>query len=158
MNTAENIVREFWLLMATNDFASVKQVLAEKFVLEWPQTNELIRGPENFARMNSEYPAQGSWNFNIKQLVASSTDVVTHVAVTDGTQAVEAISFFQVAGDKVIRLVEYWPESYAPPTNRSHLTEPLHTFAASAVQPPGQTDKLLRALQARPERSGYLKL
>lgn len=133
MNTAENIVREFWRLMATNDFASVKQVLAENFVLEWPQTNELIRGPENFARMNSEYPAQGAWNFNIKQLVASSTDVVTHVAVTDGTQAAEAISFFQVGGGKVIRLVEYWPESYAAPTNRAHLTEPLHTAVAASA-------------------------
>jgi len=119
--------------MATNDFASVKQVLAETFVLEWPQTNELIRGPENFARMNSEYPAQGSWSFNIKRLVASASEVVTHVAVTDGTQAAEAISFFRVEGGRVIRLVEYWPESYAPPSNRAHLTEPLHTVAASAA-------------------------
>jgi ketosteroid isomerase-like protein len=133
VNTAEDTVREFWRLMATNDFASVKQVLAENFVLEWPQTNELIRGPENFARMNSEYPAHGWWNFNIKRLIASATDVVTHVAITDGTQAAEAISFFQVVGGKVIRLVEYWPESYAPPTNRAHLTEPLHTVAASAA-------------------------
>jgi ketosteroid isomerase-like protein len=133
VNTAENTVREFWRLMATNDFASVKQVLAETFVLEWPQTNELIRGPENFARMNSEYPSQGSWSFNIKRLVASATEVVTHVAVTDGTQAAEAISFFQVEGGRVIRLVEYWPESYAPPSNRAHLTEPLHTVAASAA-------------------------
>ena len=133
MNTAENTVREFWRLMATNDFASVKQVLAETFVLEWPQTNELIRGPENFARMNSDYLSQGSWSFNIKRLVASATEVVTHVAVTDGTQAAEAISFFQVEGGRVIRLVEYWPESYAPPSNRAHLTEPLHTVAASAA-------------------------
>jgi ketosteroid isomerase-like protein len=133
VNTAENTVREFWRLMATNDFTSVTQVLAETFVLEWPQTNELIRGPENFARMNSEYPAQGSWSFNIKRLVASATEVVTHVAVTDGTQTAEAISFFQVEGGRVIRLVEYWPESYAPPRNRAHLTEPLHTVAASAA-------------------------
>ena len=133
MNTAENTVREFWRLMATNDFASVKQVLAEAFVLEWPQTNELIRGPENFARMNSEYPSQGSWSFKLKRLVASATEVVTHVAVTDGTQAAEALSFFQVEGGRVIRLVEYWPESYAPPSNRAHLTEPLHTVAASAA-------------------------
>jgi ketosteroid isomerase-like protein len=133
VNTAENTVREFWRLMATNDFASIKHVLAETFVLEWPQTNELIRGPENFARMNSEYPAQARWSFNIKRLVASATEVVTHVAVTDGTQAAEAISFFQVEGGRVIRLVEYWPESYAPPSNRAHLTEPLHTVAASAA-------------------------
>jgi ketosteroid isomerase-like protein len=133
LSTAENIVRDFWRLMATNNFASVKQVLAETFVLEWPQSNELIRGPENFARMNAEYPAHGPWTFTIKRLVASSTEVVTHVAITDGKQAAEAISFFQVADGKVARLVEYWPESYAPPGNRAHLTEPLNRSAASAA-------------------------
>jgi ketosteroid isomerase-like protein len=119
--------------MATNDFASVKQVLAEGFVVEWPQTNELIRGAENFVRMNSEYPAHSEWRFTIKRLVASSTEVVTLVAITDGTQAAEALTFFQVAGGRVTRLVEYWPESYAPPSNRAHLTEPLHRAAASAA-------------------------
>jgi ketosteroid isomerase-like protein len=133
VNTAEDTVREFWRLMATNDFASVKQVLAEGFVVEWPQSNELIRGAENFVRMNSEYPAHGEWTFTIKRLVASSTEVVTLVAITDGTQTAEAVTFFQVAGGRVTRLVEYWPESYAPPSNRAHLTEPLHTAAASAA-------------------------
>ena len=133
MSTAEDTVREFWRLMATNDFASVKKVLAETFVLEWPQSNERIRGSENFARMNAEYPAHGLWTFGIKRLVASSHEVVTHVAVTDGTQAAEAISFFQVAEGKVTRLVEYWPESYAPPANRAHLTEPLNRGAESAA-------------------------
>ena len=112
--------------MATNDFASVKQVLAEAFVLEWPQSNERIRGAENFARMNAEYPAVGRWSFNITRLVGSPQEVVTHVSVTDGKQAAEAISFFQVAEGKITRLVEYWPENYAPPINRLHLTEPLN--------------------------------
>lgn len=34
MSTAEDIVRDFWRLMATNDFASVKEVLAEGFITE----------------------------------------------------------------------------------------------------------------------------
>jgi hypothetical protein len=51
---AVEVVREFWRLMASNDFASVGAVLAPGFVLEWPQTNERIRGAERFARMNVE--------------------------------------------------------------------------------------------------------
>lgn len=122
---AEAVVREFWRLMATNDFASVGRVLAENFVLEWPQTNERIRGAANFARMNAEYPAHGLWRFSLQRLVASAHEVVTQVAITDGTQAAQAISFFHVEGGKVVRLVEYWPESYTPPSNRAHLTEPI---------------------------------
>ena len=115
--------------MGTNDFASVKQVLSEAFVLEWPQSNELIRGPEKFVRLNAEYPAFGPWVFEVKRLVASPNEVVTHVAVTDGKQVAEAVSFFEVVAGRITRVVEYWPESYAPPGNRAHIVEPLHRSA-----------------------------
>jgi ketosteroid isomerase-like protein len=123
--SAEAVVREFWRLMATNDFASVKAVLADEFVLEWPQSRERIRGGDNFARMNTEYPAHGRWRFRINRLIASDDVVVTQVSVTDGTQSAEPISFFTVVNGKVTRLTEFWPEPYAAPENRRHLTEPM---------------------------------
>jgi hypothetical protein len=126
VSTAEDTVREFWRLMATNEFWLVRQVLASEFVLEWPQSKERIRGAENFIQVNAEYPAHGRWNFTIQRLVASVGEVVTQVAVTDGTQSAVAISFFQVVSGKIVRVVEYWPESFAPATNRAHLTEPLN--------------------------------
>jgi hypothetical protein len=51
--------------MATDDFRLIAAVLDDDFVLEWPQTNERIRGAERFARMNREYPAHGPWRFTI---------------------------------------------------------------------------------------------
>ncbi|HWB78183.1 MAG TPA: nuclear transport factor 2 family protein [Nannocystaceae bacterium] len=122
--SAESVVREFWRLMATNDFHSVAAVLAPDFVVEWPQSKERIRGAENFARMNAEYPTEGRWRFRINRLVASGADVVTQVSVTDGTQSAEPVSFFTVVGGKIARLVEYWPEPFAAAENRRHLTEP----------------------------------
>src|SRR5688572_21615571 len=76
---SEALVREFWRLMATNDFHAVKRVLADGFVMEWPQSNERIRGADNFARMNAEYPTTGRWQFRINRLVASAHEVVTQV-------------------------------------------------------------------------------
>ena len=123
---AESVVREFWRRMATNDFASVKAVLASTFVLDWPQSNERIRGAENFARMNAEYPTTtGRWHFTINRLVAQDSTVVTHVSITDGTQRADALSFFTVQDGKITYLVEYWPEPYAAPDHRRHLTEPI---------------------------------
>ena len=58
-------------------------------------------------------------------LTARGLRVVTQVGVTDGAQSAEAISFFTVAGDKITRLVEYWPEPFSPAENRRHLTEPV---------------------------------
>ena len=125
METPENVVREFWRLMATNDFASVKSILADDLVVEWPQSNERVRGPENFAQVNTEYPANGPWCFTVNQLVAGESEVATRVSVTDGVQKAEAVSFFAVRDGKVSRIVEYWPEPYQPATDRRHLTDLL---------------------------------
>jgi hypothetical protein len=111
--------------MATNDFQSVASVLAPEFVLEWPQSNERIRGAERFARMNREYPAHGPWQFTINRLIGGDSEAVSDVTVTDGVQLARAISFFTVAAGKITRLVEFWPEPYAAPGNRAHLVEAM---------------------------------
>ena len=122
----QSVVGEFWRLMATNDFASVKAVLAPDLVVEWPQSKERIRGAENFVRLNAEYPsATGKWQFRINRLVAQGNDVVTQVSITDGEQHAEAISFFTVENGRIAHMVEYWPEPYAAPENRRHLTETM---------------------------------
>ena len=123
--TAIELVHEFWRLMASNDFDSVASVLAPDFVLEWPQTRERIRGAERFARMNHEYPAHGRWQFDIHRVVGGELEAASDVTVTDGVQTARAISFFTVAQGKVVKVVEFWPEPYAAPANRSHLVEPM---------------------------------
>jgi ketosteroid isomerase-like protein len=122
---AVEIAREFWRLMGTNDFRSVGAILAQQFVLEWPQTKERIRGAERFARMNEEYPAHDPWRFTINRLVGGESEAVSDVTVTDGVRNDRAISFFTVAHGKVTRIVEFWPEASSPGTNRAHLTEPM---------------------------------
>jgi len=123
--SAEDVVREYWRLMATNDFASVVAVLAPGFVLEWPQSNERIRGAANFARMNTEYPSHGPWRFEVHRIVASEDAAVSDVGVTDGVQTGRALSFFSVSEGRITRMVEFWPEPYAAPANRAHLVEPI---------------------------------
>jgi hypothetical protein len=118
-----DVAREFWRLMATNDFASVAAVLAPDFVLDWPQSQERIRGAERFARMNSEYPAHGAWRFTVHRVVGGDSEAVSDVSVTDGTQHGRAISFFTVAHGLITRIVEFWPESFAAPASRAHLAE-----------------------------------
>jgi ketosteroid isomerase-like protein len=122
---AVEVVRRFWDLMASNDFRSVGAVLAEDFILEWPQSNERIRGAERFALMNEEYPAHGRWSFTINRLVGGEGEAVSEVSITDGTQSARAISFFTVAHGKIKRLAEFWPEPYAAPANRKHLVEAI---------------------------------
>ncbi len=119
------IVRRFWELMASNDFTAVGAVLADDFVLEWPQTRERLRGRENFARMNAEYPAQGRWRFEIHRLFGDATQVASDVGITDGVLQARALSFFTVEAGRVRRIVEFWPEPYPAPANRAHLVEAI---------------------------------
>jgi ketosteroid isomerase-like protein len=122
---AADVVREFWRLMASNDFAAVAAVLADDLVLEWPQSRERIRGAADFARMNHEYPAHGRWEFTVHRIVGGDGEAVSDVSVTDGVQVARAISFFRVAAGRITHLVEYWPEPYPAPGWRAHLVEPM---------------------------------
>jgi limonene-1,2-epoxide hydrolase len=123
MSSAIEDVEEFWRLMATNDFDSVAAVLAEGFVLEWPQSKERIRGAANFAQVNREYPANGPWHFEIHRIVGNESEAVSEVTVTDGVQTARAVSFFTMKEGKIHRLREYWPEPYTAPPARAHLVE-----------------------------------
>lgn len=122
---AAEVARTFWRLMGTNDFASVGAVLAPEFVLEWPQSGERVRGAERFARMNAEYPAHGSWRFDVERVVAGANEAVTDVRVTDGVQSGRAVSFFTIRAGRITRIVEYWPDPFPPAENRAHLVEPI---------------------------------
>jgi ketosteroid isomerase-like protein len=120
---AIELVEEFWQLMATNDFRSVGSLLSDDFVLDWPQSGERIRGRDNYAAMNEQYPAQGRWRFTVNRIVGDDNAAVTDVSVTDGVQQARAISFFTLRDGKIVKMVEYWPDDFAVPENRKHLVD-----------------------------------
>jgi ketosteroid isomerase-like protein len=122
---AVEVATKFWLLMQSNDFRSVGAVLSDDFVLEWPQSKERIRGRDNFAAMNEEYPANGRWEFTINRMIGNDNEAVSDVTVTDGVVTAQALTFFTVKEEKIVEIVEYWPESYEAAENRKHLVEPI---------------------------------
>lgn len=124
---AVSLVEKFWALMKTNDFRSAGSVLADDFVLDWPQSNERIRGRDNYAAMNEEYPANGRWEFTVNRIVGTDVEAVSDVLVTDGVQKARAISFFEIRDGKIAKMVEFWPEPFTPLANRKHLVEKIHS-------------------------------
>ena len=122
---AADIVEEYWQLMMTNDFRSVGSRLSDDFVLDWPQSSERIRGRDNLAAMNEEYPAQGRWEFSVNRIVGNDTEAVSDVSLTDGFQKARVISFFTVSEGLITRMVEFWPDDYPAPEDRKHLVEKM---------------------------------
>ena len=123
------VVKKFWELMATNDCRSVGAVLSDDFVLEWPQSNERIRGRRNFVLMNEEYPAHGRWQFSVHRIIGNDTEAASDVSVTDGVQQARAISFFSVTDGLIVKMVEFWPEPFSAAANRTHLVEQMSDTA-----------------------------
>ena len=124
MNSKE-VVLSFWKAMQTNDFYKASQLLSEDFECFWPQSTELIVGRENYAKINTYYPAKGKWDFKINSLIGEETQVVTDVSVTDGVQKARAITFHTVENGLIRKQVEFWPEDFEAPEWRSEWVKKI---------------------------------
>ena len=120
---SKQILANFWETMKTNDFHAISELLHDDYVLEWPQSGERIRGRENFAELNTYYPAEGKWQFTVNQIVAEGDLAVTDVTVSDGARTDRAITFSTIRDGKIWRQVEFWPEPSEAPTWRAHWVE-----------------------------------
>ena len=114
-----DIVARFWEVMATNDFVAASRLLSPDYRCIWPQSSEVIEGPDAFAAVNAAYPASGPWRFEVKRLVADGSKVVTDVDITDGDIQATAVTFHTVRGALISKQVEYWPDAYDPPAWRA---------------------------------------
>ena len=111
----EQVVLSFWEAMNSNDFKKASEWLSEDYEGFWPQSSELIAGRDNFAAINSHYPAHGPWQFVINSLICDCDRVVTDVSVTDGVLKATAITFHTVQQGQIHKQVEYWPEDFPAP-------------------------------------------
>lgn len=115
----KTVVLSFWQAMQSNDFYKASEWLSEDFEGLWPQSSELIVGRSNFGDINSYYPANDQWIFEINSIVCEGAQVVTDVSVTDGTLKGRAITFHTVENGLISKQVEYWPDDFEAPEWRA---------------------------------------
>lgn len=121
----KQILENFWATMETNDFHAASQLLHDGYTLDWPQSGERIVGRENFAAINTNYPAEGKWHFEINQIVAEGDFVVTDVSVNEGKNTGRAITFSTIRDGKIWKQIEFWPDPFEAPTWRAQWVEKL---------------------------------
>jgi len=117
--TPKQTVLSFWEAMQRNDFHKASNWLAVDFEGFWPQSAELISGRSNFADINSFYPANGKWHFEINSIMCEGSKVVTDVSVTDGINKARAITFHTVKNGLIEKQVEFWPDDFEAPMWRA---------------------------------------
>ncbi len=121
--TPKRVVEAFWQTMNTNDFRAAGQLMSDEYVLEWPQSCEVIRGRDNFVAINRHYPANGPWRFIVHQMVAEGSQVVSNVSVTDGVVGARVITFSTVEDGFIARQLEFWPDPFTAPEWRRAWVE-----------------------------------
>ena len=122
MSPAE-VISAFWELMNTNDFRAVGRLLSDDYSLEYPQSDETFYGPDKFARINEDYPANGKWHFTVHKFIAEGSEVVTDVSVTDSVVEARVITFSTVKDGLILRQLEFWPEPFQAPEWRRVWTK-----------------------------------
>jgi len=117
----QEVVEALWKAFDRFDFDAAGDLLHDDFVCEWPQSNERIRGKDNFIAVNKHYP--GQWRIQIQNTITSGDTVVTEVVAQTGDQSARAISFFTLKDGKIFRLREFWPDPYPAPEWRAQWVE-----------------------------------
>jgi len=104
------------------DWQRLGDLLTEDMVYEMPQTRERIQGRSAVLQFNREYP--GDWRLQVRRIVADGRHAAAWIDARVGAEHQDACVWFEFSDDGLItRVVDYWPESYDPPSGREHLVE-----------------------------------
>jgi ketosteroid isomerase-like protein len=122
----EEIVAELWRRIQARDWEGVGELLAEDFVLEWPNARVRIRGRTNFVEFNRSYPE--GWSIEVLRILAERDVAISEVRVPHPTVGPHyALSFFEVENGRLARGREYWVEEryVEPGPERARWFEPM---------------------------------
>jgi hypothetical protein len=121
-----DLVAELWRTIQARDWDAVGELLADDFLLEWPNSLLRIRGRANFVEFNRSYPE--GWSIEVLRIVAVGDTAVSEVRVPHPTVGPHyAISFFEAEAGLLARAREYWVEEREeqPAPERERWVEPM---------------------------------
>ena len=121
-----DVVAQLWRRIQARDWDAVGELLADDFVLEWPNELVRIRGRANFVDFNRSYPE--GWTIEVLRILAEGNTAVSEVRVPHPTVGPHyALSFFEVDDGLLTRGREYWVvERYEEPApDRARWFEPM---------------------------------
>ena len=119
--TTRALVFAFAEALDHRDWDAFTAVLSPDVVYEIPQTRERIRGRDRYVRFNAEYP--GEWHVEPQLVIGDDHDGCLLFRWTLDDEQLLAVAFFEIDGDRIVKVTDFWPEPYDPPAGREHLVE-----------------------------------
>ena len=107
--------------MEARDWTTLARVMAADVVYELPQSRERIRGRDRYVQFNQEFP--GDWHLEPRVVLADEHHGCALFDWRLGEEESQGIVFFEFADGLIVKVTDFWPEPYEPPTGREHLVE-----------------------------------
>ncbi len=108
--TGGALVRALWETIERRDWDGVAALLDDEFVLEWPQSGEVIRGPADFVAVNAAYP--GEWHITVERVMDWGSSALSEVRVDFPDRADHAVSLFTMRDGRIASIREWWPDPF----------------------------------------------
>ncbi|MBB5202769.1 putative SnoaL-like aldol condensation-catalyzing enzyme [Inhella inkyongensis] len=115
---AEDLLRQFWQLANTQQWTAMGQLLDPGLRYEVPQTREFITGREGFVDFFATWPQP--WRVEVERCIAQGDQLAVQMSFHDDSGSpMTCVGFYELAGGRIRRIVEYWPVNYEPPARHS---------------------------------------
>ena len=116
-------VQQHWTASDAGDFAREHAIYADDAVLEYPQSNERIRGRERIQASRMAQPDKK--RFTLRRIVGAGRLWVSELVLAYGDRPFHVVSVMEFDGDQVIRETQYFAEPFEPGASRAQWVEPI---------------------------------
>lgn len=121
--SGSGVVERFWSAFAARDLDTAASLLSDRFEQRWPQSGELIHGPDNWLAMASSHP-----NLPQSKTVAIYGEGVLWVAELvfdygDGSPPYQVAAIHRVAKGVIESTIEFFGAPFDPAEWRSGVVE-----------------------------------
>lgn len=111
--SVHTLISAHWNLANDRNWDEFAALLHPNLKYEVPQTREYISSSEGYLDMFQTWP--GDWQASIQHLVCDEAKAVSVIEFKVGAEVMTGITVFGIADDKIISVIDYWPEAYEPP-------------------------------------------
>ena len=110
-----------WAASDANDFDAEHDIYREDALLEYPQSDERIRGRQNIQASRAAQP--NSKRFKVRRIVGTGDLWVTEFILTYDGRPSHSVSVMEFTDGKVARETQYFADPFEPGPSRAHWVE-----------------------------------
>jgi hypothetical protein len=110
-----------WAASDANDFEAEHEIYQEDAVLEYPQSDERIRGRQNIQLSRAAQPNRKQ--FTVRRIIGAGDLWVTEYVLTYDGRPSYTVSIMEFAAGKVARETQFFGDPFEPGPSRARWVE-----------------------------------